>query len=210
MIDFLLGVPGKLKTISDLLTANWTAARAAKIDYLDATISSRAPASTAVSNVDYTPARAAALDSAASTGTNPILSPPIANGLPFPSTSINSNPTYLTLVTACAGQYAISTSTSYTAIVNVTGKGVLNFLAFSASNVGGSLRLTIDGVVIFTVSASYNNIYVGAAQVQSVSPYDVLGITYGNIPFKQSLLIEHLSSTSGQQIATIYKYHRTA
>jgi hypothetical protein len=62
MIDFLLGVPGKLATIIGWFTNYWTAARAAKIDYLDATISSRAPASTAVSNANYTAGRAALLD----------------------------------------------------------------------------------------------------------------------------------------------------
>jgi hypothetical protein len=62
MIDFLLGVPGKLSTIIGWFNNYWTAARAAKIDYLDAAISSRAQASTAVSNADYTPTRAALLD----------------------------------------------------------------------------------------------------------------------------------------------------
>lgn len=62
MIDFLLGVPGKLKTISDWLTTYWTAARAAKVDYLDAAISGRAPASTALSNATWTNGRAALLD----------------------------------------------------------------------------------------------------------------------------------------------------
>jgi hypothetical protein len=52
----------KLNSIIGLLTTNWTAARAAKLDYLDAAISSRAPASTAVSNADYTSTRAALLD----------------------------------------------------------------------------------------------------------------------------------------------------
>lgn len=44
MIDFLLGVPGKLKTISDYLITNWTVTRAAKIDNLDAAITTRAAA----------------------------------------------------------------------------------------------------------------------------------------------------------------------
>jgi hypothetical protein len=210
MIDFLLGVPGKLKTISDWLTTYWTAARAAKIDYLDAAISSRAPAATAVSNVDYTPARAAALDSVAPVSTNPILSPPIANGLTLPTNTFSSNVTYNALTTACAGQYASSTSTSYVAAVNVAGKGVLNFLAFSASGATGNLRLTIDGVVIFTLSNDNNKVCIGAIQVQSPNPYDIYGVTYDNIPFKQSLLIEHLTNNSSYQVTTVYKYHRTA
>jgi len=62
MIDFLLGVPGKLKTISDFLTVNWTIARAAKVDNLDAAISTRAPSSTALSTATWTSTRAAKLD----------------------------------------------------------------------------------------------------------------------------------------------------
>lgn len=67
MIDVLLGVPGKLKAISDYLTTNLAAVRATKIDNLDAAISTRAPASTAVSSTDWTPARAAKLDGAIQT-----------------------------------------------------------------------------------------------------------------------------------------------
>ena len=43
-------------------SADYTAARGAALDRLDAVISSRAPAATALSSADYTPARAAALD----------------------------------------------------------------------------------------------------------------------------------------------------
>jgi hypothetical protein len=68
MIDFLLGVPGKLKTISDFLTTNWTAVRAAKVDNLDAAVSSRAAATTALTNVTWTDARAAKLDLIAASG----------------------------------------------------------------------------------------------------------------------------------------------
>lgn len=57
-MDFLTGASGRLKTLLDRLTAT----RAALLDYLDATISSRAPASTAVSNANYTAGRAALLD----------------------------------------------------------------------------------------------------------------------------------------------------
>lgn len=59
MIDFLLGVPGKLKTISDYLTTYWTSARAAKLDLLTV---APAPASTALTNATWTDARALKLD----------------------------------------------------------------------------------------------------------------------------------------------------
>lgn len=62
MIDFLLAVPGKLKTISDYLTTNWTTTRAAKIDNLDAAVTTRAPASTALSTATWSGTLAAKLE----------------------------------------------------------------------------------------------------------------------------------------------------
>lgn len=73
MIDFLLGVPGKLKTIIDHLNANLSPTRAGKIDNLDAAISTRAPSSTALSTANYTAARAGYLDNLAF-GISPIKS----------------------------------------------------------------------------------------------------------------------------------------
>jgi len=58
MWTMLAGVPGRLKTLLDRLTA----ARAANLDNLNATISSRAPASTALSNMVWTPERATKID----------------------------------------------------------------------------------------------------------------------------------------------------
>lgn len=57
MIDWF-GVSGKLKTLTDRLTS----ARAANLDNLNATITSTAPASTALSNVTWTSALAAILN----------------------------------------------------------------------------------------------------------------------------------------------------
>lgn len=59
MIDFLLGVPGKLKAIADHLTTYWTSTRAAKLDLLTVP---PAPASTALTNATWTDTRAATLD----------------------------------------------------------------------------------------------------------------------------------------------------
>lgn len=56
---FLAGLPGKLKVLVDRLTST----RAANLDNLNATVSSRAPASTALSNAVWSDARAAKLDS---------------------------------------------------------------------------------------------------------------------------------------------------
>lgn len=62
MSDFLLGVPGKLKTVIDYLTTNLSIARSAKIDNLDTTLSSRAAGSTALSTAVWTNTRAGLLD----------------------------------------------------------------------------------------------------------------------------------------------------
>ena len=62
MIDFLLGVPGKLKTISDYLTGTLYPYITSRTAYLDTTVSSRAAASTALTNATWTDTRAAKLD----------------------------------------------------------------------------------------------------------------------------------------------------
>ena len=59
MSALLYGLPGRVKTLLDRLTAD----RADKIDALDAEISSRAPASTALNNTVWTDERADKLDS---------------------------------------------------------------------------------------------------------------------------------------------------
>lgn len=58
MWTMLAGVPGKLKTLIDRLTAT----RAANLDKIDANITTRAAAATALSNAVWSDARAAKLD----------------------------------------------------------------------------------------------------------------------------------------------------
>lgn len=69
MLGFLAGVPGKLasvlttvSSILDHLGENLSADRSVLIDRLDATVSSRAPATSALSNAIWTNARASMLD----------------------------------------------------------------------------------------------------------------------------------------------------
>lgn len=60
MMPALLGLPGKIKILADRLTAP----RAALLDNLDAAISTRAPAATALSTATWTNALATALGAA--------------------------------------------------------------------------------------------------------------------------------------------------
>ena len=67
MIESLLGLPYKIKVLLDRLTPD----RAAKLDNVNDTITSRAPASSAVSNAVLTDARIALLDYLANIATEP-------------------------------------------------------------------------------------------------------------------------------------------
>ncbi len=58
MMELLAGVPGKLKALADRLTE----VRASNLDRLDADVSTRAPASSALSKMVWTDAKAALLD----------------------------------------------------------------------------------------------------------------------------------------------------
>lgn len=62
MSAFLLGVPGKLKTLIDRLTST----RAGNLDNLDAAITTRAPSATALSSATWTGTKAGYLDAAIS------------------------------------------------------------------------------------------------------------------------------------------------
>lgn len=210
MIDFLLGVPGKLKTISDYLTTNWTATRATKVDNLDAAISTRAPASTALTNATWTDVRAEKLD-----GITAAVSSIIATNWPStPSyTPITSNTLY-----ACAGGTMTSTnSTSWVDALNITGSGVINFIAgyhgTAAGQPGGMyLRVTVDGVVLPVVSAS--NTYqaiVGAICAYydaAAAAFFITGVTYDQINFKTSLRIEHYAASASYASNVLHKIRR--
>ena len=76
MLESLYGLPGKIKTLLDRLTAaragyldsinpagtGWNSTRAGYVDRLDAAVSTRAPASTALSTATWTATRAGYLD----------------------------------------------------------------------------------------------------------------------------------------------------
>jgi ribonuclease PH len=62
MMQALLGLPAKINTLLNRLT-DARAALLGNLSYLDATVSSRAPASTALSTATWTTTRAAKLDS---------------------------------------------------------------------------------------------------------------------------------------------------
>lgn len=201
MIDFLLGVPGKLKAIATTLAT-----------YLDATVSSRAPASTALSTATWTGTRAAALDGKVLSDTDPVISPPISTGWQTPTGSVAIPPSALsadTLSHTLAAAPFTTTSTSYVDVVNVTGKGVLNFLVVghSTAYAGNNIELIIDGVTIFSVGSTTPHdrwtTFVG-----SLNPGDY-SVGLDQIPFRTSLQIRCKMGGSGT-MSVVSKYRRTA
>ena len=133
MWTMLAGVPGKLKTMLDRLTAT----RAANLDKLDANITTRAAASTALSNAVWTDARAEKLDNV---------------GVPFSPTDLAVNSASLFRISGGGSRTAVGS----TVVLDVNGRGVLHKLsstvsAEASSDAGALLAVfivEIDGNVI--------------------------------------------------------------
>lgn len=139
--------------------------------------------------------------------TNPLLAAPMASGLRVPSGSLQLTGV---LNTYAGGlETASVTSTTLTAAVNYTGKGVLEFACVqsgSSSSAQKRLKITIDGNVAFDANAS-------ALTNSALAAVGVLGgnsVGLGAVPFKSSLLIEYASVTTAELTYCHYKYRRTA
>lgn len=221
MWTMLAGVPGKLKTLIDRLTA----ARAANLDKLDANISTRAAASTALSNATWngtlaanlgalTTARAAKLDLLPII--NPVAESPIAANWP----ALSSAPFSRTADVVCTVVGGTTFSTSSTSLVNVvtiTGRGVLNFVAVTQMSYTGTLQLQIiiDGVTVLdaTGGGSANDwaVAVGTLNIGSnISTDTTVNVGLDQVPFRSSLAIKmRVASGSGNRYC-VYRLRRTA
>lgn len=119
--------------LSDLL-GRFTTTRADKIDLLDATISSRAPAATAVSKAIWTDALAELL--ASSAGQPIVPKAPVSGGIVRLETPVSS-------------------PSAWVDIVNLTSAdGYINKLYFTGASFF-SFELIIDGVVVWSVTDGY-------------------------------------------------------
>lgn len=186
MIDFLLGVPGKLKTISDYLAAYLSPTRCAKIDNLDTTLTSRAPASTALSTATWTAPRAGKLDLIE---TDPCSKPPILNGI----IAQTSGSTY---------------SPDYVAILSHTGSGVLNMVRATSDNptyASPYVQITIDGVVVLDSLAQTDvgGYVVGTGDVDKFYGMD-------QIPFRTSLVVAIRTSNGSYRAYGYVRYRKTS
>ncbi len=207
MIEVLLGLPAKVKTLVDRLTST----RATNLDNLDAAVSTRSAASTALSNAVWSDARAGKLDTAALEA-SPLLSAPIASGLMPTAPTILYITSYQDVYTKNSGlEHASTTSTSYVNAVNYTGKGVLEFAGLQSETAAATatMQITIDGVVVHlsTVAGTGGGAANVAAMVGVINKAEC-GISLSWVPFKTSLKIEYKTSAGTARAFT--KYRKTA
>jgi hypothetical protein len=196
MLDFLAGVPGRLKTLTDRLSATWAAkvdalrtgltdARMGYLDRLDVAISTRAAPS------HLTPLAVSA---------DPMLAPPIASGLVGHGQQV-------TYSYAVGVDSSATASTSYVTAHSYTGKGVLSFAMarISSGSNSCSLRITLDGVVVFegNSATTTGRAVVGVGYYGAYPAFDA-------VPFRSSLLIEHKANAASMSIVTSYRYLKTA
>lgn len=203
-MDFLLGVPGKLKTLLDRLSSTWaakldtlytdyTAARATKLSSLDAAITSRAAAAT------WTSALATYLADVARRK-------PCASIINYYSAGGTSGPLGLGSIlekeanvksTLCGALTANTLAT----VINRTGDGCVNFLAANSVDATARtirMKVTIDGVAVFdattnSIAAMHSGLVaVGGAEYYAGGP----GFEYyfGRLEYDASFKVEIASS----------------
>lgn len=208
MIESLLGLPYKIKVLLDRLTTD----RAAKLDNVNDTITSRAPASSALTNQVWTDALAAKLG-----GVRANLPPVVA--LDYSVDTINL--TQFPILHTGSFKAASTSSTTYQDLVNVQGSGYITalFLQGSSSIYGANLQLIVDGVTLFSVHTDSNTMrtLVGNTNITSILPVfpyteerNVIQLQDGfPIYFSSSLVIRVASLSASNTQYIYYRLFRT-
>lgn len=199
MIPALLGLPAKVKTLIDRLTAT----RAAALDNLNATVSSRAAAATALSNAVWTDALADALASAARRR------PPLAAGLIARNYLSNSNSVAYWGIAGAATQN-ISGNTLVD-VVNYSGAGVLLLLAAHNGASGPSspqIIVTRDGVEEYNGTGPATTAYnvcnlVGAASLTGGLAGSGFALALQELEFTASLRIQAKAGATGSMTTAV-------
>jgi len=201
MFAILASVPGKLKTLLDRLTST----RAANLDKLDANITTRAAASTALSNAVWTDARAGKLD-IVGTPVEATGKSPMAGGIPI----MSSGMLYL--------QQTARTTPGTTVAVDIAGSGVLNLASLrivtgssGGMNVNAEMKVTLDGIAHSVTGSTTSS---NADLSRYLVGYAANGepVVLDQIPFNASLKIELIATTlvAGGSATVYYKYRRVS
>lgn len=193
-----VGVQGKLKKLLTRLAPSGyaqtlTDARVSALDNLNATVSSRAPSSTALSSAMWTDTKAGYLDAAISSVRYPV------------QTDINRADGMMTISTLVDGfaieapNLDVSPGGSYTEVLSVNAPGILWWASchrgggFSAGTL--NIRITIDGTVAL-LTANASTITTAGSGVVGVGYINNSTAFLMPLRFKTSLKIEVTSSVS--------------
>lgn len=200
----------RLVAIYSWLTTYWTAARAAKLDFITAGV---AVASTALSTATWTSARAAKLDfltGAAAEAAEPLISPPIAAGFgSYSAGGVTGGFANESWQQTLADVHSSNATTTLADAVNITGSGVLNLVLHGATAQAGTIIITIDGVVVvnsYVTTAGKTVAAVGLIALVGADPV----LSFDQIPFRTSLRIQHKTNAAGGTSTVGWKYRRTA
>ena len=210
---FLAGLPGQLKTLLDRLTVTraakldnidaalstlaaastalddtvWTPARAAKIDALNAALSTRALQADAVSTANYTSTRAAYLDTL---NTNADAKVSEAGGLLYPGSN-------------GAGGEGSVTSSSWTTVYSYTGSGALIFLKMIGQGKDDNSSTTCHFRVVIDGNNAWGDTFATSARNLPQETVPLSFATWsGVLPFNSSISLQ-AKDTDGSAIATI-------
>lgn len=199
MSGALKSIPGLIQTVIDRLTST----RAANLDNLNATITSRAAAATALSNAVWTDALAGFLATVARGR------PPIANGITARNYLSNLNSVAYWSITGAATQN-ISGNTLID-VVNYTGAGLLELCAVHNGASGPSapqIVITRDGVVEYDGTgpgtAAYNvSNLVGAASLTGGLSGSGFSLALTEREFTASLRIQMKAGATGSMTSAV-------
>lgn len=217
MIDFLAGVPGKLKTLNDRLTSTW----AAKLDALRTGLTDVRMGYLDKLNITGNVASSAEAAACAQT-TDPMLAVPtlLCNGA---TTVVDqwSTTNYGWLAPAAPFRSADATTTSWTDVLNVAGKGVLEMVAGrlqAHATSTGQIQILIDGSLVWdsgTIPNASNSFSITVPVGAVSSFYNGAGISLSpvsgeGIPYRTSCQVKHKLVASGSTLTTYVRARRSS
>lgn len=215
------GLYGLFGLITKLLQ-RLTQTRADNLDKLDDTTTSRAPADTALSTTNWPGTRQDLVNLNAQVSGQRV-------AILLAGSYLSDNVDLATRVTNTYNSFShLSSSTGtgsnsgqdWETIINATGPGSFAFLCAgvgsSPSAPNWNLRVTIDGVVVFDqsllvgitggVDSKTGVFLIGGATFEATSPYEWSSVTYEDVRFLTSFLVEVKRNTLNTYVRIGYKY----
>lgn len=193
-----------LTWLRDLLDNRLTATRAGLLDNLDTAVSSRAAASTALSNETWTAALAAALSAVKQRAPTSY----IGNGNAFVTISFG-------IIGARLVYSGAMTANTLKTVVSHSGAGVLNLVAIKTSETAVQtlrVKVTLDGVVVvdpgattsINLAANTGIVPVGSVAGFFDGTYNWASVIPAKLNYNSSLLVEIASSVSATDYLRMY------